>query len=306
MLPDAEDDAARLAQHLAPTLAALRAVAAEQHLTRAAQVLGVPQPTLSRALARLAEHVGAPVIAKRGRGIRLTRTGELLAEAAAAALGPLEVGCRAVVAEVDPERGRVVLGFQHTMGGTLVPELLRGFGRSHPHVRFELVQGSRDEVLARMRSGAVDLGLVSPPPGPPWRHAVLRTEPLVALLPTGHPLAGRAEVELAALADEGFVVMRSGYGMRGIFDDLAARAGFAVRVVFEAEEIHTVRGLVAAGLGVAVLPPDDRGPVPGTAEVPLRPAAHRDIALAWPDVAPTAPAVRAFREHALGRRSVSG
>lgn len=297
----AASDAPQLAAQLAPALALLRAVAAEGHLTRAAESLGIPQPTVSRALARLGDQLGAPVIARQGRGIHLTRAGVLLAEAAEDSMQRLEAGCRAVIEELDPDRGQVTFGFQHTMGSTLVPPLLRGFRDQHPQVRFSLVQGARDAMLARTRAGEIDLCLIAPLPvgDPRWASATIREEPLVAVLHAEHRLARRRTLPLADLAAEDFIAMRPGYGLRQIFMRLAEGAGFEPRLAFESEEVDTVRGLVAAGLGVAVLPPADGAPAPDTAEIPLNPPAHRTIGLAWPADRPQPPAVRTFRTFAV-------
>ncbi|MEV0089384.1 LysR substrate-binding domain-containing protein [Saccharopolyspora sp. NPDC050642] len=295
------DDSSQLAAHLAPSLALLRAVAAEGHLTRAAESLGVPQPTVSRALAKLGDRLGTPVIVRQGRGIHLTRAGALLAAAAEDAMRGLEAGCRAVIEEIDPDRGQVTFGFQHTMGSTLVPPLLREFRDVHPHVRFGLVQGPRNSMLERAWSGEIDLCVVSPLPehDPHWETAPLREEPLVAVLFARHRLARRRRLRLAELAGDDFVATRPGYGLRQIFAGLAERAGFEPRLAFESEEVDTVRGLVAAGLGVALLPPGDNGPAPGTVEVPLDPPAHRTIGLAWPAGRALPPAVRTFRDFTL-------
>lgn len=221
------DDASQLAAHLAPALAMLRAVAAEGHLTRAAETLGVPQPTVSRALAKLGDRLGAPVIVRQGRGIHLTRAGTILAAAAEDAMRGLEAGCRAVLEEIDPDRGQVTFGFQHTMGSTLVPPLLRGFRDEHPHVRFGLVQGPRDAMLARTWAGEIDLCLVSPLPDRDarWGTAPIREEPLVAVLYVRHRLARRRKLRLAELAGDDFVATRQGYGLRQIFTGLAECAG---------------------------------------------------------------------------------
>ncbi|MCI2417721.1 LysR family transcriptional regulator [Saccharopolyspora sp. K220] len=301
----APDDAPQLAAHLAPTLALLRAVAAEGHLTRAAETLGVPQPTVSRTLAKLGERLGTPVIVRQGRGIHLSRAGALLAAAAEDAMRGLEAGCRAVIEEIDPDRGQVTFGFQHTMGSTLVPPLLRGFRDEHPHVRFGLVQGPRDAMLARAWAGEIDLCLIAPLPDhdPRWETAAIRQEPLVAVLFARHRLARRRKLRLAELAGDDFVATRRGYGLHQIFMGLAERAGFEPRLAFESEEVDTVRGLVAAGLGVALLPPGDNGPAPGTVEVPLDPPAHRTIGLAWPAGRTLPPAVRTFRAFTLAHRT---
>src|SRR5437764_10713311 len=103
---------AQVAPHL-PLLAALRET---RNITRAAQRLGVPQPTVSRRLAALADALGAPVVEHAGRGIRLTRAGEILADASARALVTVETAARQAREEVEPDRGHVVLGFLHLLG----------------------------------------------------------------------------------------------------------------------------------------------------------------------------------------------
>lgn len=296
-------DAAQLTADLAPTLNLLRTVAAEGHLTRAAERLDIPQPTVSRTLARLADRLGTEIVTRDGRGVRLTRTGAELAAAADAAYRELADRCRDVVEELDPDRGRVALGFQHTMGGALVPELIRGFRTGHPGVRFRLVQGARDDLLTGARDGRLDLCLVSPmPSGPDWEAAPVTRDELVAVVHTGHRLAGRTSVRLADLAGEDFALLSAGYGLRRIVTELADAAGVALRAAWEGEEVDTVRGLVAAGLGVTVLPRALGGAVAGTAEISLSPAAHRTVGIAWPAHRTPPPAVHAFREHASSRR----
>ncbi|WP_461122792.1 LysR family transcriptional regulator [Saccharothrix stipae] len=285
---------------LVPRLAVLRALAADEHVTHAADAVGVPQPTVSRWLAALGTSLGAPVVVRSGRRVRLTRAGRLLCEAADRALTALEAGQRAATEEVSPERGVVALGFLHLLGRSLVPTLVSSFREDHPSVRFRLVQNSRQDILADLVDGVVDLALVSPPPtDPAFAHAVVREEELILVVPPGHRLAGRASVAVAELAGEEFVGLEPGYGLRQITDDLCAAAGFAPALAFEGQETETVRGLVAAGLGVALLPHADSPS--GLPEIPLIPRAAREIALAWLAEAPLPPAVRAFRDHALVR-----
>lgn len=284
---------------IAPRLAMLRALAIEGNVTRAAERLGVPQPTISRWLAALGTDVGAPLVVKDGRGVRLTRVGRLLVDAATASMGALETGTRRVAEEVDPNSGRVVLGFLHMLGRSLVPELVRAFRARHPRVRFGLVQSSRGEVLAQLRSGDVDLAFFGPPPNDPaLEWAPMQHQELKLILPVTHRLAGRSRVRIAELADEEFVGLEHGFGLRQITDDLCATAGFTPLMAFEGQESDTVRGLVSAGLGVALLPASEYE-VPGLVEIPVTPKAGRLVALAWPAHNQMAPAVRAFRDYAL-------
>jgi DNA-binding transcriptional LysR family regulator len=296
-------ETASLAGSLAPRLALLRALAAERNVTRAAELLGVPQPTVSRWLTALAGDLGSPVAVRDGRGIRLSRAGEYLADAADRALSVLEGGCRRAIEELDPERGQVVLAFLHTMGESRVPGLLRTFRREHPRVRFTLLQGAQEDVLDRVRTGRADLALTSPPPSSSeFEHASLDDQPLVATVPSGHRLVGRARVRLAQLSGEPFVGMKRVHGLRLITDELCRGAGFTPELAFEGEEVDTVRGLVAAGLGVAILPVAEQALPQGVVEVPLTPPASREIVLVWAAGRPLAPAARAFREFAAARR----
>ncbi|MQY16961.1 LysR family transcriptional regulator [Nocardia macrotermitis] len=284
---------------LAPRLALLDALVDESNLTRAAAIVGVPQPTASRWLTELAEHLGTPVVSRIGRGIRLTHAGQQLAESARRASAELRLGLRAALSEADPERGHVSLAFLHTMGGVRVPELLAGFRAAHPGVRFTLVQGASEDLLHRLSIGEADLVLTAPLPvhDPGFETSAIAKQPLVAVVPTGHPLAARARVGLTELIESEFVSLKPGFGLRRIIDDLFAQAGCTPRVSFEGEEADTLRGMVAARLGVAILPESEPLPNPGTIEIPLHPAAFREIGLAWSADRTLAPVVRMFRDY---------
>ncbi|WHT18592.1 LysR family transcriptional regulator [Crossiella sp. CA-258035] len=287
---------------LAPRLELLRALAEHQHVTRAAESLGVPQPTVTRWVAELGRKLGAPLVTRQGRGIRLTRAGQLLAEAATEALAALEGGCRRAAEEVDPERGLVALGFLHVFGRSLVPDLVRRFRAEHPGIRFSLAQGAHEVVLGKLLSGELDLVLsAAPPSGWPDRlhRAPIQDQPVVAVLPERHRLAGRPEIGIAELAEDEFVQLEPGFGLRLITDELCAAAGFTPKIAFEGQEIETLRGLVSAGLGVALLPPADRLPPPGVVELELTPRLVRTVELVWPAGQRLPPAVRAFRDFAL-------
>lgn len=292
-----ESENARFVADLAPHAALLRVLKVTGNLTRAAAALGIPQPTASRRLATLAEHLGTPLTVPDGRGIRLTRAGELLAGAADRAVAELEHGIRQVREEVDPERGHVVLGFLHLLGRSLVPRLLRDFRARHPHARFTLVQGARHDMLDRLRRGELDLVLVAPPPGDAELDSFpLAEQELFVSVPAGHRFAEREYVRMADLQDEVFVMLEHGYGLRQITDELCARAGFRPEIAFEGQESDTVRGLVASGLGIALLPKFEPHSPAGVVEVSLRPTVTRTIGLSWPAGRPLPPAVAAFRD----------
>ncbi|NJP88342.1 LysR family transcriptional regulator [Nonomuraea sp. FMUSA5-5] len=294
---DESDD--RLAARLAPALALLAAVGETRHVTRAAELLGIPQPTASRRLAALAEIVGAPLVLPSGRGIRLTRAGRTLAAASTRALGGMTAAAREVREEIDPGSGRIVLGFLHLLGRTLVPSLIGGFRERNPGVRFSLAQGSRQDMLDALRDGEIDLVFVAPMPldDPALVSRPLADQELVLCAPPSHRLARRARVRAAELEGEELVTLEHGYGLRQITDDLCAAAGFEPRIAFEGQESETVRGLVAAGLGVAVLPRSDQPVTGGVVEIPLSPPLFRTVGVSWPAGERLTPAARAFRDH---------
>lgn len=292
------------AVQLAPRLAQFAAVARLEHVTQAAELLGMPQPTLSRAVARLEAELGVDLLARQGRTVRLTRAGRLLLASVERALAEVERGAEAARAEADPQTGRVAFGFLHTLGTDTVPALLRDFRRAYPQVRFQLVQDYVGAMLDRLRAGELDLCLVSPlPDGDPALVARrLDEQRLYLAVPADHRLAGRRRIRLAEVAEEPFVGLERGYGMRAITDGFCAGAGFVPRLAFEGEETETLRGLVAAGLGVALLPPA-LVPRPGVVELEVTaPRTRRAIGLAWAQGRPVTPPVAAFRDFVLSRR----
>ncbi|SEO19715.1 DNA-binding transcriptional regulator, LysR family [Actinacidiphila rubida] len=287
---------------LAPRLAQFAAVARHEHVTRAAQQLGMPQPTLSRSLARLEADLGVALFARQGRAVRLTRAGVAFRDAVERALAEVERAAESVRLEADPGSGRIAFGFLHTLGWETVPGLLREFRADHPRVRFQLVQTYGEAMLERLRAGALDLCLTSPLPDEPGLVVRrLDEQRLRLVVPAGHRLAGRRRARLAEVASDPFVTLEPGYGLRRITDTLCAEAGFAPRIAFEGEEAETLRGLVAAGLGVSLLPPP-AVPRRGVTELDVvGQRAVREIGLAWLDGQPDAAPVAAFKRFLLSR-----
>jgi DNA-binding transcriptional LysR family regulator len=290
---------------LAPRVRQFLAVARTEHLTRAADLLGVPQPTLSRSIARLEADLGVPLFSRPGRSIKLTRHGRILVEAAERALAALRGALELLSAEADPEHGRVSLAFLHTLGTDVVPGMLRDFRAIHPHVRFTLAQDSASAMLRMLRDGEVDLCLTAPCPDEPDVVAYPLDEQRVDLfVPVGHWLAAAESIPLADAAHEDFICTTSGHGLRLITDELCQSAGFKPRIVFEGEQVGTIRGLVGAGLGVALLPATST-PEPDPAVAAIRitaPKAARTLCLTWlADRRLTEPAA-AFGEFVQGYR----
>ncbi|MER5400106.1 LysR substrate-binding domain-containing protein [Streptomyces sp. NPDC002599] len=297
------EDSAHFARLLAPRLAYFAGVARTEHVTRAAEQMGVPQSTLSRAMVRLEQDLGVDLFARRGRTVSLTPAGRTFLASVERALAEVERAADEVRADADPATGKVAFGFLHTMGSETVPGLIRAFRADHPGVRFSLVQNYGEAMLERLRSGELDLCLTSPvPDAPDLVGRLLDEQKLRLVVPADHRLAARRRIRLAEAADETFVTLEPGYGMRAITDDLCQEAGFRPRIAFEGEEAETLRGLVAAGLGVALLPPPAVAR-PGVVELTVTaPRAVREIGVAWLDGHPDTPPVAAFKKFLLSRR----
>ncbi|WP_425543526.1 LysR family transcriptional regulator [Streptomyces luteireticuli] len=288
---------------LTPRLAQFAVVARHEHVTRAARQLEMPQPTLSRSLARLEQDLGVALFARHGRTLSLTAAGRTFLAAVERALADVDRAAESVRADADPAAGKVAFGFLHTMGSETVPELLRAFRADHPRVRFQLVQNYGEAMIERLRDGDLDLCLTSPVPDAPDLVARrLDEQKLRLVVPEDHPLAVRRRIRLAEASAELFVTLQPGYGLRRITDALCAEAGFSPKIAFEGEDPETLRGLVAAGLGVGLLPPPAVAR-PGVVELTVTaPRAVREIGVAWLDGHPDTPPVAAFKRFLLSRR----
>ncbi|WP_246632057.1 LysR family transcriptional regulator [Pseudonocardia nigra] len=284
---------------VAPRLRQFAAVARAEHMTRAADEIGVPQSTLSRGIARLERDLGVALFVRAGRAVRLTRAGRTLLRHAERALAELDAAGREIVEDADAVRGRVALGFLHTFGAEAVPRLLREFRRTHAGVRFDLAQGGHDALLERLRAGEVDLCVTSPlPPDFGLTSTAMYEQELRLVVPADHPLAiHRDGLPLAAAAKAQFVGYRPGFGLRSLTEAWCREAGFVPRLAFEGEDGETLRGLVGAGLGVALLAPSAHGAAAGVVELPVTaPRTTRTVGLVWVADREVAPAVRVFRD----------
>ena len=280
------------------------AVAELGQVGAAADELGISQSALTRRVQRMERALGASLFNRVGRRLVLNTRGEAFVVQARKMLAAERAGRDMVSRLMDPERGTVRLDFMHSLGTWMVPDLVKDYRAQHPNVDIRLHQGAAQELAGRVLAGESDLALVGPRPTLPeaaepatsaqvgW-HQIERQR-LGLAVPEGHWAAGRAEVGIAEFREEPFIGMLPGYGTRMLLDALADSAGFSPRLVFESMELTTVAGLVAAGLGSALLPLDD--PYLQVRNlVPLQPPAYRELGLVWRQ-GDEAPPVAQFRD----------
>ncbi|MEK3724188.1 LysR family transcriptional regulator [Paenibacillus sp. FSL H8-0034] len=231
-------------------------VARKQHVTNAAEELHVAQSAISRQIHQLEEELGVPLFVRKGRNLQLTSVGKLFLERIEVVLADMERAVSEVREFLDPEAGEIRIGFPHSLGIYLIPTVVASFRQSHPNVKFRLRQGTYNSLIRDVMKGEIDLSFISPFPE---KHLyvsgrLLLQEELYAILPQGHKLADNETIRLEQLREESFVMFSDEYSLRNIVLEACAKAGFVPRIGFEGEETDTIRGLVAAGVGVSLLP----------------------------------------------------
>jgi DNA-binding transcriptional LysR family regulator len=285
-------------------------------VTEVADLWMVSQPKVSRDLMALQREVGAPLLVKSGRVLRLTHAGAVFKRHVDALINRLDDALADVDQLVDPERGTVTLAYERTLGTWLVPSLVGEFRALHPQVSFTLVVGGED--LAVLDEGRVDLAVLAARPTAPLlggstdsgvRWVPLFREPLFLAVGPGHRFEDIETVPLAELADEPWVVLPSGTVIRSAMEQLCRAAGFEPQVAFECDDLATVRGFVGAGLGISVVPAMGEDPLPRYAATPRLVAladagARREVGLAWSSQRRLLPAAEMFRTYVLSSSGV--
>jgi DNA-binding transcriptional LysR family regulator len=236
------------------------AVAEEGHVTRAAERLGIRQPPLSQQIRALETELDAQLFHRKPRGVELTPAGQAFFDEAKAILARVGDAVAATKRAARGEAGRIGIGFTSSASfHPFVPRAIRAFRERHPLVALTLEESGTTELVAALRAKAIDAAFVRSPVGESADLTVrpLLEEAMVAALPSGHPLSGAGNpLPLAALAGETFILYRRPVGP-GLHDAIIAacdRAGFSPQIGQEAPRMLSTLSLVAAGLGVTLVP----------------------------------------------------
>lgn len=272
-------------------------------LTEVSEIERVSQPAISRALARLEEEVGAPLLRKHGRMLRPTAAGAAFKRQVDEMLHRLDDGLAAASQAVDPETGIVQLGFQPSLATWLVPLLIRSFTSRHAAVGFSLKDLRGDQAREGLEMGAVDLVIGTRRLPRDRTHRLrLMDQPLGLVVAPDHRLAARKSISLVEAADDTFLMLPDSTSLGALSRQLCAASGFEPRVGFEGGELSTLRGFVAAGLGVAILPKAGGGWLDGLSSplrhVPVTDAnASQEISITWSAAHRLLPSAELFVQH---------
>lgn len=274
--------------------------ARHEHISQAAQELRIAQPSLSRAIARLEAELGVLLFDRQGRQVRLNQFGTAFLRRVDRALRELDDGRVELLDAAGLEHGSITIGSETQLTLTSV---LKGFMTEQPGVTVRLHQLTADLMVRQLRAGEVDLCLASQPlGGPPLVTYELLEEKVFLAVPVTHPLAGAERVGLEDIADEPIVATRSGYWQRTLTDRLFESAGLRPNIACEGNEPGATQDLIAAGLGVGLLPEISRTAATHAPVAWLHldaPGCARTLSVVWNEESYLSAAAERFRDFAI-------
>ncbi|HYM46647.1 MAG TPA: LysR family transcriptional regulator [Solirubrobacteraceae bacterium] len=240
-------------------LRVLKEVAYRGSISSAADALSYTQSAVSQQISALEAETGMTLLERHARGVRLTAAGQTLVGHAEGILARLEAAEASLSAIAGLRGGRLRMASFPTAGATLMPLAIATFRASYPDVELTLAEGEPEEIVPRLRAGELDLALLfefalQTPPHEGMTRTELLEDPMYLALPREHELAGKERLRLEDLAEEAWVqTSRASPCARHVVRCCHA-AGFEPNVSFESDDYQTVQGLVAAGVGVALIP----------------------------------------------------
>jgi DNA-binding transcriptional LysR family regulator len=273
-------------------LSVLREVVARGSFSAAAESLHLSQSAVSQQVAALEREVGQPLLERTSEGPKLTIAGEVLVSHAGAVIARLEEAERELAEIAGLEGGRLRLMSFPTASAALVTRAMAEFSARFPNIELHFSEGEPEDSIPALRGGEIDIAVVfdyaeaSQDFGRDTEAELILEEPMRVALPPGHPLAASDTVEVSALAEEDWLCGDRPSSCREHVHNVCRDAGFEPRISFESDDYQVLQGLVAAGLGVTLLP-ELAGEHPG---VELR------------EIAPEAPVRRVW---AVSRESAS-
>jgi DNA-binding transcriptional LysR family regulator len=274
------------------------AVARHSHVTRAAAELHIAQPALSKQISQLEQELGVALFDRIGRNVRLTEAGEALLPHVHAVLAQVDAARAEMAERVGLRRGRASVGTPPTVGTQLLPHALAAFNRQYPGIELRLHEAGIQTLLELLEMGLADVAVVALPVHDPALTVVpLFSEELVVAVGRDHGLVTRNDVALGELYNEGWLLSPESYELRDATLTACRRAGFAPHIVLDGSEMDTLLRLVAAGMGIALVP---RLAVQGIMDLKVLQvsdlALQRSLGLVWRGDRTASPAARALRE----------
>jgi len=231
------------------------AIAATGNFTRAAEQCHVSQPSLSQQIIKLEEEVGHKLFDRMGRRVQLTDAGRLLLEHARTVLTTVENATRQLRETRGQGFGRLAIGVIPTIAPYLLPRALAAFTRANPHVELIIQEDYTARIIDGLSAGELDIAIAALPiTDDNLVVEVLGTEPLLLVLPKGHPLTGKRRVELSDISGEPFVLISDVHCLGQQVMSICRSHELSPRIVCRGAQISTVQAMVALGQGISLLP----------------------------------------------------
>jgi LysR family hydrogen peroxide-inducible transcriptional activator len=231
------------------------AIAETGSFSRAAERCHVAQPSLSQQVLKLEEDLGAKLFDRLGRSVRLTEAGRAFLPHARSILHQMEAARTGVEDKRTDVRGSVTVGVIPTIAPYLMPQSVAAFSKKYPDAKLRILEETTPILVEGLRNLSIDVAILALP----LRHKEfqmypLRTEPLYAALTRDHPRAGAKNLSLRELRGEQFVMLRDGHCFRDLSVAACTRAKVNPRIAFESGQFSSLLGMVAAGVGVSLVP----------------------------------------------------
>lgn len=231
------------------------AIADTGNFSRAAERCHVAQPSLSQQVLKLEEDLGAKLFDRLGRSVRLTEAGRAFLPYARSILQQMDAARTDVEDKRTDIRGSVTVGVIPTIAPYLMPQCVAAFSKKYPDARLRIVEETTPLLVENLRNLSVDVAILALPlKQKDLEIFPLQTEPLFAVLPKEHARAGAKSLSLKELRSEQFVFLRDGHCFRDLSISACARANVNPKIAFESGQFSSLLGMVAAGIGVSLVP----------------------------------------------------
>ncbi len=233
----------------------LVALAEHKHFGRAAEATFVSQPTLSTQIMKLEDELGVALVERTPRKILLTEVGREIVQRARDVLNEVEQIRIIARRTLDPESGTLRLGIFPTLGPYLLPHVIPQIRERFPRLELLLVEEKTEVILRQLREGRLDAGILALPVHDQQLHVEkLFDEPFVLAVPAGNPLANHRSIKLDDLADQNLLLLEDGHCLRDQALEVCQLAGAGEKSGFRATSLETLRQMVAANVGITLLP----------------------------------------------------
>jgi LysR family hydrogen peroxide-inducible transcriptional activator len=258
-----------------------------KHFSKAAEACFVSQPTLSTQIKKLEDELGVQLVERSPKNIMLTPVGVEIANRARLVLSDIDQIKAVARLSGNPADGVLRLGLFPTLAPYFLPHIVPSLRRKYPNLRLQLAEEKTDDILRMLRQGELDAALLALPINEEGLEMeILFEEPFVLALPGGHPLTGKSRITMTDLEGAELLLLEEGHCLRDHALEVCSMAQARERVDFHATSLETLRQMVAADVGITLLPIlSVKPPIAATGNVTIRhfekPVPSRVIALVW-------------------------